>query len=84
MNKKSHEETEWPVPGVRLKSCPRCEGATETDQNGDTSCLHCGWVKYYQPDEAPDPSDDTARLSRRARKTHKNRGKPTTATGSAS
>ncbi len=82
MSKKGYEETEWPVPGVRLQSCPRCIiGATETDQNGDITCLSCGWVKYYQSDEIPDPSDDTARASGIERKPHKNKGKSKAAVG---
>ena len=86
MSKEIYEATEWPVPGVLLKSCPRCdEGAIETDQNGDISCLTCGYVKYFQSDyPAPDPTDDTARARREQRKTHKNKGKSKAAVGSES
>ncbi len=78
----TRKPTEWPVTGVQLRACPRCdEGAIETNLEGDKTCLTCGFVRYFQKPkvEVVDPLRPEGREaapSLHNRAAHKNKGKP--------
>ncbi len=80
MKTETRKPTEWPVTGVQLRACPRCEeGAVETNLEGDKTCLTCGYVRYFKKEieeEPPEIPEREAAPSLHNRAEHKNKGQP--------